>query len=232
MKRILVAVAGVVLLTACERAQRAYDAFRTPVGEANQGPGEYGRRDWHRERGTHAVIPLPDGGTAEGRIVDGKREGHWVARFSDGGVWEGPYVNGKMEGRWVKRGADGSVWEGPYVNGKKVCGSDRLRALWPPGAATGESGAHSGEADHRFRSSRSPVGAKRRGAMIMPCSDRHGSRLTLSQLLRVHLPRSHDPPEWAPAQRPAVVLLHQQLPICWSRCQPPQNVPVSRHRSE
>ena len=43
--------------------------------------------------------------------------------------------------------------------------------------------AHSGEADHpfrdeadhRIRSSRSPVGAKRRGAMIMPCSDRHGS---------------------------------------------------------
>ena len=46
-----------------------------------------------------------------------------------------------------------------------------------------EQAAHSGEADHpfrdeadhRIRSSRSPVGAKRRGAMIMPCSDRHGS---------------------------------------------------------
>ena len=36
--------------------------------------------------------------------------------------------------------------------------------------------AHSGEADHPFRSSRSPVGAKRRGAVIMPCSARHGSR--------------------------------------------------------
>ena len=44
--------------------------------------------------------------------------------------------------------------------------------------------AHSGEADHpfrdeadhRIRSSRSPVGATRRGAVIMPCSDRHGSR--------------------------------------------------------
>ena len=43
--------------------------------------------------------------------------------------------------------------------------------------------AHSGEvdhpfrveADHRIRSSRSPVGAKRRGAVIMPCSDRVGS---------------------------------------------------------
>ena len=31
------------------------------------------------------------------------------------------------------------------------------------------------EADHRIRSSRSPVGAKRRGAVIMPCSDRLGS---------------------------------------------------------
>ena len=43
--------------------------------------------------------------------------------------------------------------------------------------------AHSGEADHRIRcqadhpvrSSRSPVGAKRRGGSIMPFSDRLGS---------------------------------------------------------
>ena len=44
--------------------------------------------------------------------------------------------------------------------------------------------AHSGEADHpfrdeadhRIRSRRSPVGAMRRGAVMMPCSARHGSR--------------------------------------------------------
>ena len=35
--------------------------------------------------------------------------------------------------------------------------------------------AHSGEADHPVRSSRSPVGAKRRGGSIMPFSDRLGS---------------------------------------------------------
>ena len=49
-------------------------------------------------------------------------------------------------------------------------------------------GAHSDEADHRFRreadhpvrSSRSPVGAKRRGCSIMPFSDRLGSMASLS----------------------------------------------------
>ena len=48
--------------------------------------------------------------------------------------------------------------------------------------------AHSGEADHRFRcqadhpvrSSRSPVGAKRRGGSIMPFSDRLGSMASSS----------------------------------------------------
>lgn len=89
MKRVLVAVAVVLLLTACERAQRAHGAFRTPVGEANQGPVD-GRREGHRERGMYEVIPLPNGGTAQGRVVNGKKEGLWVIRGAAGRVYEGP----------------------------------------------------------------------------------------------------------------------------------------------
>ena len=110
MNRVLVAAAGVLLLAACERAQRAYDAFRTPVGEAYQVVVVEDEREGHLERGTYEVMRLPYGGTARGRIVNGEREGHWVMRDTDGTILdEGPYVNGKMEGQWVIRFPTGSV---------------------------------------------------------------------------------------------------------------------------
>ena len=59
--------------------------------------------------------------TETGRLVDGKRNGHWVIRRSNGTVSEGPFVDGEENGHWVWRYPDGydmEEGEGPYVDGK------------------------------------------------------------------------------------------------------------------
>ena len=71
-------------------------------------------------QGTGTLTWLWDGNRqmGTGRIVDGRRTGHWVARQPDGTVAEGPTADGAANGRWVWRYANGNVWEGPYVDGK------------------------------------------------------------------------------------------------------------------
>ena len=71
-------------------------------------------------QGTGTLTWLWDGNRRmdTGRLVDGKRSGHWVARQPDGTVAEGPTVDGAWNGRWVWRYANGNVWEGSYVDGK------------------------------------------------------------------------------------------------------------------
>ena len=84
-------------------------------GESVRGTGAC--RGGRLERGTLTV--KGDGVVAEGPVVDGKENGHWVVRWADGSVSEGPVVDGKGNGRWVIRSASGQVDEGPMVDDKK-----------------------------------------------------------------------------------------------------------------
>lgn len=43
------------------------------------------------------------------RIVDGKKQGHWVEAKSNGKTEEGDYSNGKRNGTWTTRAADGTI---------------------------------------------------------------------------------------------------------------------------
>ena len=86
---------------------------------------------------------------AEGRYVDGERNGHWVERDADGGVFEGPYIDGKRNGHWVNRYADGLVWEGPWVAGERhgrwvtrFADGDVLETEWRNGSREGQSGVY------------------------------------------------------------------------------------------
>ena len=74
-----------------------------------------------KAQGTGTLTWAHDGGVqpGTGRLVDGKRDGHWVDRFASGQVQEGPYLDGEPNGNWIIRFASGEVQEGPVVDGER-----------------------------------------------------------------------------------------------------------------
>ena len=70
--------------------------------------------------------------TDTGRLVDGKKHGHWIDRYPNqensssagGGGWdvqEGPYVNGMRHRHWLLRATtSGTTAEGPFVDGQQT----------------------------------------------------------------------------------------------------------------
>lgn len=66
--------------------------------------------------GDVAVVGV-EGNQAEGRLLNGKSDGHWVFHGSDGGRQAGPYAEGLRHGAWTIVRADGTAMEGPYVRG-------------------------------------------------------------------------------------------------------------------
>ena len=70
--------------------------------------------------------------TDTGRLVDGKKHGHWIERYPNqemassagwGGwdVSEGPHVNGTKHGHWLLRATtSGATTEGPFVDGRQT----------------------------------------------------------------------------------------------------------------
>lgn len=111
----------------------------------------------------HWVTRFPNGTVAEGPYVDGEPNGHWVFRLADGGVEEGPVVNNERHGHWVFRERDGSIrTQGPYVNGDRqsqqwVRGGDGAGSP-PPGGRPAPGGSSSNtEATDRPRGLREQV---------------------------------------------------------------------------
>ena len=93
-------------------------AYRSRYRSGDSVRGTGACRGGRLERGT-VTLEGDRGGVAEGPVVDGKANGHWVLRSASGDVWEGPYVDGERNGHWVLRSANGGVWEGPVVDGKQ-----------------------------------------------------------------------------------------------------------------
>ena len=100
----------------------ALDATVTWTGECGDGVAQgAGTLTWARGGNQR---------TDTGRLVDGKKHGHWIRRYPNAekaagwGGWdvsEGPFVNGMMHGHWLLRATtSGTTSEGPFVDGQQT----------------------------------------------------------------------------------------------------------------
>ncbi len=57
---------------------------------------------------------------AEGRMINGEKEGKWIFRYQNGQTqMEGEYLAGKKNGKWIKWNENGTIQiEGEFINGK------------------------------------------------------------------------------------------------------------------